>query len=78
MSISFLVVVTTIALGSSGNVLAAGSCKAMDKEACTASTGCRWIKGYERSDGRKVAAYCRSLPGGKPDTAASRASSEKG
>jgi len=38
MSISFLVVVTTIALGSSGNVLAAGSCKAMDKEACTAST----------------------------------------
>ena len=76
MSISFLAIVTTVALGS-GNVLAAWSCRAMDQEACTASASCRWIKGYERSDGRKVAAYCRSLPGGKPEKSASRASSKK-
>lgn len=47
----------------SGYSSAQGICKGMEKPTCSASSSCRWVKGYERSDGRAVAGYCRKLPG---------------
>ena len=39
-----------------------GICKGMEKSSCTASSSCRWVKGYERADGKAIAGYCRKLP----------------
>ena len=79
MNISFLAAVTTVFALGTGNVTAAGLCKTLDQQACVASTGCRWVKGYERADGHKVAAYCRKLPGGgKAQKEASADRSKKG
>ncbi len=47
----------------SGYSSADGICKGMEKPDCAASSSCRWVKGYERADGRAIAGYCRKLPG---------------
>ena len=78
MSISFLAAVTAVFALGSGSVAATGLCKALDQEACMESTGCRWVKGYERADGRKVASYCRKLPSSKVEKEASPPSRKEG
>ena len=62
----------------SGLSSAEGTCKGMEKSACTTDSGCRWIKGYERSDGRSVAGYCRKLPGKKVQAGAESQKKAKG
>ena len=62
MAISFVSAVSMILALTSGNASAEGSCRALDHDACVAASSCRWIKGYQRSDGRKVSAYCRKVP----------------
>ena len=65
MSISILTAVTTVFALGAGNVSATGLCRALDEKACGQAASCRWIRGYERSDGHKVSPYCRKLPGKK-------------
>lgn len=65
MAISLISAATLMLALTSGNAVAEGGCRALDQDACTASNECRWIKGYQRSDGRKVSAYCRKLPSSK-------------
>ena len=47
-------------LAASGSVLAASQCKGLDNSACDASASCSWVDAYERKDGRKVNAFCRT------------------
>lgn len=56
----FLSLTSGAGLAEQGNI-----CKGMEQKACTQSTVCRWVKPYKRSDGIKVAGYCRKLPGQK-------------
>ena len=37
-------------------------CKSLAQTECLASGSCTWVDSYTRSDGRKVAAYCRTVP----------------
>ncbi|WP_456417759.1 hypothetical protein [Thiolapillus sp.] len=50
----------------------------MEKSDCTASNSCRWVKGYERTDGKTVAGYCRKLPGKAMQSTRKDASDKKG
>jgi len=43
-------------------------CKGMENAQCMSNTDCSWVQGYERKDGRKVSAFCRSK--GTPKSAA--------
>ena len=63
MSLSIISATTLLLALTSGNAVATGNCRALDQDSCLASSGCRWVKAYQRSDGRKVSAYCRRLPG---------------
>lgn len=49
-----------IGLAMSGAAQAASQCKGLDNEACDAAAACGWVNGYERKDGRKVSAFCRT------------------
>ncbi|WP_419606551.1 hypothetical protein, partial [Thiolapillus sp.] len=62
----------------SGYSSAEGICKGMEKSSCATSTSCRWVKGYERSDGRSISGYCRKLPGKKPQSTADNGTNRKG
>ncbi len=62
----------------SGYSNAESSCKGMEKSNCETASSCRWIKGYERSDGRSVAGYCRKLPGKNSQSAAKKKMNNKG
>ncbi|WP_457676069.1 hypothetical protein [Thiolapillus sp.] len=63
MPISTLSAVLFLSL-TSGSGLAEGNiCKGMEQKACSQSSACRWVKPYKRTDGIKVAGYCRKLPG---------------
>lgn len=42
------------------NTLAANDCKGLESSACETNASCRWVKGYQRKDNRKVNAFCRS------------------
>ena len=45
----------------SGQASAASQCKGLQNEACNEqANSCSWVQGYERKDGRKVNAFCRS------------------
>jgi len=45
----------------SGQASAASQCKGLQNEACAEqASSCSWVHGYERKDGRKVNAFCRS------------------
>jgi hypothetical protein len=45
---------------------AANACKGLSQQACDGASGCNWVKGYIRKDGREVAPYCRLKSPGKP------------
>ena len=61
MKISMLSAAIMLAM-TAGYSHAQAECKGMKKSACATASGCRWIRGYERSDGRSVIGYCRKLP----------------
>lgn len=48
------------------------ACRGLAADRCGVQSGCLWVKGYTRKDGKAVDGYCRSK-GGK-----ARAASEKG
>ena len=77
MEISFLAVAATLFALGTGNAAASG-CRSLDYEACTQSTSCRWIKGYQRSDGKQVSAYCRKLPQSKAGQETPRTQGKQG
>ncbi|WP_456376616.1 hypothetical protein [Thiolapillus sp.] len=77
MMISTLTVAVILSF-TSGYSSADGICKGMEKPDCTASSSCRWVKGYERSDGRAIAGYCRKLPGKNVQSMGKDAASKKG
>lgn len=62
----------------SGHSSAESACKGMEKSSCETASSCRWIKGYERSDGRNVAGYCRKLPGKESQSASKKKVANKG
>ena len=39
------------------------SCKTLDQNSCSAKASCSWVNGYQRKDGVKVRAHCRTLRG---------------
>lgn len=43
----------------------AASCKGLEQAKCGAESSCSWVKGYERKDGRKVKAFCRTKASAK-------------
>lgn len=43
----------------SATTFAASHCKGLAENACASDASCRWVAGYERKDGRQVAAHCR-------------------
>lgn len=53
-------------------------CKSLPQGDCVASGSCAWVGGYTRSDGRKVAAYCRAAPKKKSLSTASEAAPDAG
>ena len=44
----------------SGQASAVSACKGLDNTACDTKTTCSWVQGYDRKDGKKVNAFCRS------------------
>ena len=40
----------------------ASSCKGLENNACSSNASCSWVESYERKDGRKVSAFCRTKP----------------
>lgn len=65
---------------SSMSIQAASDCKGLEETACTGNPACTWTKGYTRSDGKAVAAYCKAKTGNKAsaETAATPASAAEG
>ncbi|MCO5762674.1 MAG: hypothetical protein NHG36_14340, partial [Chromatiaceae bacterium] len=56
---------------SSMTIHAASDCKGLDEKACAANSACTWTKGYTRSDGKEVAAYCKAKSGSKASSSTS-------
>ena len=54
------IVVAATATIFSTNSFAANTCKGLESSACDTSSSCRWVESYQRKDGRKVNAFCRS------------------
>ncbi len=50
---------------SSMSIQAASDCKGLEETACAGNPACTWTKGYTRSDGKAVAAYCKAKTGNK-------------
>ncbi len=65
---------------SSMTIQAASDCKGLEETACAGNPACTWTKGYTRSDGKAVAAYCKAKTGNKAsaETAANPASAAEG
>ena len=57
--ISLIIVGTILSMPAS---FAASQCKGLVKGDCDKLASCSWVDGYERKDGKKVAAFCRSKP----------------
>lgn len=55
-----LTALLAVGLGLSTQVNAASACKGLQADKCDAAQSCSWVNGYERSDGRKVTAFCRT------------------
>lgn len=55
----FTSVIVASMLASAG-ASAASTCKGLDVSACESSSSCRWVQEYQRKDGRKVNAFCRT------------------
>jgi uncharacterized membrane protein YgcG len=53
-------------------------CKDMEKLQCERNDNCTWVDGYQRKDGVKVAAYCRSKGKRKSGGSASGSGSGSG
>ncbi len=51
-------------------VQAQSACKGLSSGQCSTKSGCLWVGGYSRTDGRKVKGYCRAK-GGKRATSGS-------
>lgn len=45
-------------------------CKGLENNACVTEDTCSWVQGYERKDGRKVSAFCRTKAKSKATSAA--------
>ena len=43
-------------------------CKGLENNACVTASSCSWVEGYERKDGRKVDAFCRTKAKSKSTT----------
>jgi hypothetical protein len=41
------------------------ACRGLVADRCGSQSGCLWVKGYTRKDGKAVSGYCRTK-GGKP------------
>lgn len=67
---SFLLTATLAGATMSLPATAASACKGLDNKACGGNSACSWVEGYERKDGRKVNAFCRTAPGAKKATKA--------
>jgi len=78
MTVSLFSAVSLVFVLSSGHAAEQGSCRALDHDACVAQPACRWVKGYQRSDGRSVAAYCRKLPAKRVVKEAPRSQAKRG
>ncbi len=50
---------------SSMTIQAASDCKGLEETACAGNPACTWTKGYTRSDGKAIAAYCKAKAGNK-------------
>ena len=55
---------------------AASACKGLDNLACAAKEQCSWVQGYERKDGRKVKAFCRTSSKGSSRSATNAGKSQ--
>jgi len=53
----------------------AAQCKGKIASACSSSSSCNWVKGYQRKDGATVKAHCRAAKG--KSTLEKKASSKK-
>lgn len=57
--------------------VSAADCKGQAEATCKSDTACSWVAGYERKDGRKVNAFCRSKPAKKASAEVSSADAKK-
>jgi len=57
---ALLTSILAFSVTASGSAIAASQCKGLDNAACDAGSQCSWVEGYERKDGRKVNAFCRT------------------
>ena len=77
MPITTLSTVLFLSLTSGASLAEGNACKGMAHSACSKSTTCRWVKPYKRTDGLKVAGYCRKLPVRKSQASQTKGSSRK-
>lgn len=73
MHTSCSAVLATVLALSSLTIQAAADCKGLEESACTGNPACTWTKGYTRSDGKAVAAYCKAKAGNKANADAATA-----
>jgi hypothetical protein len=50
-------------------VTAASVCKGLESSACSKSSSCAWVEGYQRKDGRSVKSFCRTNSAAKSSAA---------
>ena len=65
MRTSCSAVVAAVFALSSMAIQAASDCKGLEETTCAGNPACTWTKGYTRSDGKAVAAYCKAKAGNK-------------
>ena len=72
-----IIVLTTLLVGLSLSMspVYAAQCKGKTASACSSSSSCNWVKGYQRKDGATVKAHCRAAKG--KSTLEKKASSKK-
>ncbi len=76
-SVSATAIAAMMLLSGSANAADPIQCKGLENNACITQDTCSWVAGYERKDGRKVSAFCRTKAKSKPTSAATAKTNEK-
>ena len=62
------ILLATFLVSSTTSAETPSQCKGLENNACVTANSCSWVEGYERKDGRKVNAFCRTKAKSKSTT----------
>ena len=70
LATSLATMLVVLLAGAQANAATASQCKGLENSACASDNACSWVESYERKDGIKVNAFCRTKAKPKSTTSA--------